>query len=219
MLRSEQRNFIFIHIQKTAGLSIEDVFKNQVPDLQTWHGRHGRAIDGIDEIGQESWNDYYTFAFVRNPWERLVSWYANIEREKKKLSSKQLSSAQPFKVGLWNYVLKNSHDFDSFIENCTEVIFDLGAHKSFTYNQLDYLSDAAGKLSVDFVGRFEHLADDMNQVFRHIGLNEIKLPHVNKSEFGHYSAWYKPHTREIIAKRFARDIEFFDYKFEERDSA
>ena len=74
MLISHRQRFIFVHPQKTGGSSIETVLKARCPDAIHWHGRHGHAQAGLDEIGRERWKEYFSFCFVRNPWDRLVSW-------------------------------------------------------------------------------------------------------------------------------------------------
>lgn len=96
MLISEQGKFIFIHVHKTSGMSIEKVLKTHFHDCQTWHGRHGFASNGIQEIGRQKWDEYFCFAFVRNPWVRMVSWYT--------LQTKNLLAQRFLKdIELFNY--------------------------------------------------------------------------------------------------------------------
>ena len=214
MLISETQKMIFIHVQKTAGISMETLLKEAIPDLRTWHGRHGHAAMGIAEMGKTKWDSYFSFAFVRNPWDRLVSWYAMISKARDKLSHDALQQAKPFKSELWNYAIKHSHDFESFLFNCTAEMYDLGCYKSFAYNQIDYISDAEGGLAVDFVGRFESLEEDFAKIAGRAKIAEVKLPKLNQSPHKHYSEWYSEKTRDLVAQRFARDIEAFDYTFE-----
>jgi hypothetical protein len=154
---NHSRKFVFIHVQKTAGLSIEQFLLDEYPQSTKWHGRHGRALDALGDISRSTWESYYSFAFVRNPWDRLASWYAMIDAARKKLSPAERASASPLPSELWNYAIANSHDFESFLVHCTDTIFDLGCNKSFAFNQLDYLTDERGEIVVDFVGRFESL--------------------------------------------------------------
>ncbi len=214
MLISDEKKFIFIHVQKTAGISVETVLKQQEPNLKYWHGRHGHAVNGFKDLGQSGWNEYFSFAFVRNPWDRLVSWYSMIEAAKHKLSIEERSSQTPFKSALWNYALGCSDSFESFLYNCTDIIFDLGCKKSFAYNQLDYLTNESGELVVDFIGRYESLQEDFSKVLPKLGLAQRTLPRLNQSQHKHYSQWYTADTQHLIADRFSRDIEAFDYKFE-----
>ncbi|NES08461.1 MAG: sulfotransferase family protein [Okeania sp. SIO2F4] len=80
MLRYHKHKFIFVDAQKTAGQSLTETLKKNVPDLEklVTKQKHGSAITGRDILGVDKWNEYYKFAFVRNPWDRLVSWYSMI---------------------------------------------------------------------------------------------------------------------------------------------
>ena len=216
MLINKEKKFIFIHVQKTAGISIEQVLQHRFPGTLTWHGRHGRVIDGLGEMRQEIWSEHFTFAFVRNPWDRMVSWYNMIEHAQKKMSFWKRLKKKPFRSDLWNYAIANSTDFERFLENCTDTIFDLGCNKSFIFNQVDYLADKDGKIQVDFIGRFESQAADTDHVFRTIGLDSVSLPKLNQNKHTHYSSWYNDKTRRLVGERFARDIALFGYEFEQR---
>jgi len=214
MILSESGKFIFVHIQKNAGTSIEGILRRRFSDVMLWHGRHGHARSGIRDIGRSRWDRYYSFTFVRNPWDRMVSWYSMIQQELKKLPADRQASAKPFASPFWNQVVTNSHDFDSFLHNCTEPVFDGRCLKSYAFNQLDYLLDEAGDLAVNFVGRFENLQADSSTVFDHLGIGPGDLPTFNVSQHGHYSQYYTGTTRDLVAERFQRDIESFGYRFE-----
>jgi hypothetical protein len=216
MLINSLRKFIFVHVQKNAGLSVEKALLAQFPDSHVWHGRHGRAIEGLREMDRAEWDGHFSFAFVRNPWDRMVSWYEMIDEARKKLSLLQRRCQKPFRSDLWNYAITHSHDFDSFLENCTETIFDLGCEKSFVFNQADYLTDDGGSIAVDFIGRFENIAADTGHVFAELGMGSTRLPNINRSHHSHYSRWYNAKSRQLVATRFARDIELFNYRFEQR---
>jgi hypothetical protein len=213
MLISHQAKFIFIHVQKTGGTSIDHMLRQHFPDAVRWHGKHGRARDGIAEMGMERWRDYYSFAFVRNPWDRLVSWYAMIDDRRRARPFYKRWQREPFKIRIWNQVVTKGRTFEEFLDNCTEIIFDRGCYKSFAFNQIDYLTDANGHMAVDQVCRFENLAEEVSGIFARLGIKD-ELPRRNKSEHGHYSSWYDARTRDLVAERFARDIEAFGYAFE-----
>lgn len=212
MLISKRKKFIFVHVQKTAGTSLQKVLRTHAPDAKLWLGRHGLASDGVAEIGRERWERYFSFGFVRNPWDRLVSHYSMIRDRIDELAPQEREVARPFKIELWNYVLHFSHDFESFLDNCTGLIWDRDCYKSFLFNQLDYLADDAGELLVDYVGRFENFGHDARKVLATIGI-EADVPRLNPSSRGDYSQYYTPRTRDLVAERFARDIEAFGYEF------
>lgn len=217
MLINKNKKFIFIHVQKTAGVSLERVLQREFPDTTQWHGRHGRVVDGLSEMPIKEWKEYFSFAFVRNPWDRMVSWYAMIKTAQSKLPFSQRFKRNPFTSELWNYAINNSHNFESFLENCTDTVRDLGCNKSFAFNQLDYLVDADGNIAVDFIGRFESISSDSIHVFKRLDFDLIGgLPRLNQTKHAHYSKWYNEKSKALIADRFAKDIELFGYQFEQR---
>ncbi len=158
MLISHTYKFIFVHIQKTGGSSIEYVLRQfdptalrEIPherDPQNWlKGRHVFARQIRDYVGLKVWNSYFKFAFVRNPWDRLVSWYNMIKlRGDKKITPNNF----------WRYVLAHSHNFETFIKNCPSIITQLdGDKRSTAFNQVDYICDEKGRIIVDYIGRYE----------------------------------------------------------------
>ncbi len=223
MLISHQYKFIFVHIQKTGGLTVEDILERQVPDLQKVIGRHALAQHGIDTIPE--WNDYFKFAFVRNPWDRLVSWYSMIKNAGDLTLWEALTNANkrrdylsvhvPGRHKFWQYILKNSKSFDEFLLNCAEP-FEVKPGLTFSIyrNQMDYLSDQNGKLAVDYVGRFENFVPDLTTALEKIGVSAGAIPHKNPSKHKHYSAYYSPQMRDLVAEKYARDLAAFDYRFE-----
>ncbi len=211
MLISRSKKFLFIHIQKTAGRSFEAVLKDNIPDLENFMGTHDHALWAREQIGDE-WQDYYKVAFVRNPWDRLVSWYTMIKEKGTLTWQKRIFGKRRYN-DLTQYVLANSNSFEEFLYKCTETIDDIDGKKSILYNQLDYLTDEEGALIVDFVGRFEDLNGDSNKVFQNLGLDKVSLPHKNSSKHRDYRTYYTEETREEVGRRYARDIEFFGYEF------
>ena len=201
MFVSDSRKVVFIHIQKTGGLTVDRLLNERIPDLHRIGARHRFASLGMDEL--DDWDEYFKFAFVRNPWDRLVSWYSMVTTLPREGNE------------LWRYVHDNSSTFEEFIYNCTdEVEIKDGVRYSFAYNQLDYVTDEHGNLLVDFIGRLENFDKDLQEVFRRIGFELESVPHKNRSGHQHYSSFYTPDTELIVRERFKRDIEYFGYEFE-----
>jgi hypothetical protein len=231
MLISREKKFLFIHVQKTAGSSVARLLRSQAPDTRPFLGQHDHALWAKTHLASE-WTGYYKFAFVRNPWDRLVSWYQMISHDGKLLpwhkrfpfemirhSGKVLPGSQrllqkkhykPF----WQYVLKRTNSFEEFLLNCTGIVDDIDGKRSAMYNQIDYVADERGSIIVDFVGRFEKLEHDVNIIIDALGLPSRPIPQVNKSQHSHYSEYYTEETRRLVAERYSRDIEFFGYQFE-----
>ncbi len=179
MLVSDSRKLVFVHIQKTGGSTIHRLLQEHIPDIRMIGARHEFAMRGVEEL--KDWDEHFKFAFVRNPWERLVSWYSMVTKFRKSGNE------------LWQYVRENGSNFEEFIHNCTgEVEIREGVYYSFAYNQLDYVTDEDGNLLVDFVGRLENFDDDVRHVFDKIGVEIELVPHRNRSKHTHYSAFYTP---------------------------
>src|SRR5215210_4293626 len=169
VLVSDSRKLVFVHIQKTGGSTVHRLLQERIPDIRPIVARHDFAICGMGEI--DDWDGHFKFAFVRNPWDRLVSWYSMVT-----------ASPKIPKTGneLWRYARDNSSTFEEFIYNCTdEVEIREGAYYSFAYNQLDYVTDENGNLLVDFIGRLETFDDDVHEVFDRIGVELETIPHKN----------------------------------------
>jgi hypothetical protein len=208
---SHSKKFLFVHIQKTAGRSFEAVLKENIPDLKSFMGTHDHALWAREQLGPK-WPDYYKVAFVRNPWERLVSWYTMIQEKGRKTLYKRIFGMRKYNL-LTQYVLSNSNSFDEFLYNCVDTIDDIDGKKSILYNQLDYITDSEGSLIVDFVGKFENLNNDTDIVFKTLGLDNVTLPHKNSSKHRNYRSYYSEETKKLVSQRFERDIEFFGYEF------
>ena len=211
MLISESKKFLFVHIQKTAGRSFEAVLKDNIPDLKSLPGTHDHAAWVREDFG-DKWDEYYKVAFVRNPWDRLVSWYSMIIGKGDTTWYKRMSGLGKYNK-LRQYVLDNTNSFDEFIYKCVDTIDDTDGKKSFWYNQLDYISDGEGNVMVDYIGRFENIALDTGVVFKKLGIEGASLPHKNSSRHRNYRTYYTDETRDLVAERYSRDIEYFGYEF------
>jgi hypothetical protein len=209
MLISREKNILFIHIQKTGGVSIAQILRNSVPDASSYLGTHDHALWAKRQLPKTAWDGLFKFGFVRNPWERLVSWYTMIQEQTARQAHQELR--------LWQYVIKTASTFEEFIERCTNTIEDVDGAKSFAYNQLDYLTDEDGRVLVDFIGRFEHFERDVREVLHRLGLSASEIPHANRTRHDHYSQHYTERTKNIVAQRYARDIDYFGYTFADRN--
>jgi hypothetical protein len=207
MLFSQTGKFIFIHIQKTGGSSVEAALASFAPDairrfddLPEAHdplkNRHLFASDLKKYLAEEIWDSHYKFAFVRNVWARQVSWYNMcIERP-----------ATPF----MRLVKREARTFEEYLN-----LPHWRAERT-RVNQADYVTDAAGNLIVDFVGRFERITEDFRTICAHLRVSP-KLPHINRGKPVDYRGYYNDRTRKLVADRFARDIEMFGYSFGDPD--
>lgn len=89
------------------------------------------------------------------------------------------------------------------------LLLNSAEHFSDQYSYIDGFGDFS------FVGSFENLQQDFNEVCDKIGIPQQQLLHINKTRHKHYTEYYDDETREIVAQKHAKDIEYFGYKFGE----
>jgi hypothetical protein len=190
---SHKHKFIFVHINKTGGTSIEVLLKKYSNKFK----RHQSIIDLNKEASS---NDYFKFTFARNSWDRFLSLYKyRIKTNQTNLGSNPI----PFKEWAKHIYDKNPEYYNTPNKFKLLLLSD----------QLDWITDAKGSVNMDFIGRFEKLQEDFNIVCDKIGIPHPQLPHKNKSNHKHYTEYYDDETRQIVAEKFAKDIKYFDYEF------
>ena len=222
---SETDNCLFVHIPKVAGQSVEAVFlaragldwgqrerfllkPNTDPALGPPRLAHLTASEYI-ELGYLSETEFasmFSFAFVRNPWDRLVSEY--------------LYRKYPYSFE--TFLLKH---FPKAEDDDYTLGRDLYRH---VIPQAKFLYNNEGELLVDFIGKFESLEEDFATVSEKITGERLTLPHKNKSGVSglkkilgrskqkkvHYSQYYTSKTQALVAELYRDDIRLFNYKFE-----
>jgi hypothetical protein len=186
---------VFVHIPKNAGVSLCNAL------FGCLGGGHLTARTYRAIFGVECYDSYFKFAFVRNPWDRLVSAYTFLK--KGGLNGQDEAWAREH--------LAVYPDFKDFVKR--------GLNPGSLYEKLhfipqwEYLVNRDGKIAMDFLGRFETLEDDFDQVAKRLRV-AASLPRANASPRGDYRSYYDDASAEIVARLYARDIELFRYSFE-----
>jgi hypothetical protein len=158
--------------------------------------RHFRQFLLDREYGH-LWDSYYKFAFVRNPWDRLVSLYAHYHPDGRMES-----------FDAWLRRIMDVEDPFTTTEANGCVLYD-------SLTNLDWISDENGNVLLDFVGRFEDLQRDFDHICDTLGIARRRLPHTNRSRHAPYWEYYDEETKAIVADRHQKDIETFGYRFAE----
>lgn len=195
MIISPKYKFAFILNPKTGCTSVynalkkieddEKIFGEEVPMTKDLLRSKHTSCHNF-QLHHPEFNDYYKFAFVRNPWARVLSWYffsktsPNLDRNTRNLSFEEFVTRAD-KRHVW--ANQNLYQY-KFTEGC------------------------------DFIGKTENLQSDFNIVCDKIGIPPQKLGFANKTKHKHYGEYYNWETREIVADIFSDDIDYFDYWFE-----
>lgn len=207
MLVSDAHRMVFIHVQKTGGVTVSKVLEPVVPDLRQVPEKgikHSTLAQGLAQ--EPDLAAYWTFGFVRNPWSRLVSWWAMVQRFKEMADHGVETAQGRFARNGFLRTARTYPDFDTFVLRGSEELERLRTP------QASYLR--AGEREADFVGRTESLKADLEQAFTHLGLPfPAELPHTNKSPHAHYTTYYSEVSRRRVAELFAADVEAYGYEF------
>ena len=161
----------------------------------------------MDDRLPRRFDKYWSFAFVRNPWDRLVSCYTEKIRPDGDPEnfingvSRVLTSFGVFEAGM---------SFEQFAREVAQIP-DEEAEPHFL-SQHKFIVNRAGDLIVDFLGRFETIDKDFDVVRQRIRA-PVELPHLLRSQHGHYRDYYSPDLAHIIGERYSEDIARFGYTF------
>ena len=183
-------DFIFIHINKTAGSSVVDALGVPL--------EHRTAQEKIDQLGREIWDNRLTFAVIRNPYDRAVSHY--LHRRRTVRGGLSPESEVTFTEWLTDVHIKR----DPEIRN----------HERMFIPQYYWIHDkASGECLVDSILRFEELSTGFAQICSQLGRHDAVLPHHKRSSRSRYQDYYDDAAREIVAKAYELDISTFGYTY------
>ncbi len=234
---SHNNRCIFVHIPKVAGQSIELFFlklhgldwetraplllrANDQPKIGPPRLAHLKLNDYLNfqYISPELFQEYFKFAFVRNPWSRTVSF---------------------FKYGRFNQVMS----FQKFVE---QELPKLIKNKEWFYGpQYHFIYEGSNSTNIDFIGRFEDINKDMMKVCQRLNIPFKQLPYRNESRISNeekdtwhfikytirnplsilnnsgdqinskdYKAYFDSNLINVIAELYHLDVEAFNYNFE-----
>jgi hypothetical protein len=158
-------------------------------------------------VPEEIWHSFFKFAFVRNPWDLVVSRY---HWEKKGMDC----SVSDFREWLPKYVNSDYAEAERNAQgNIVQRIWEIGG---------GYIKDLQSPLVFDqetigiqFVGRYERLSTDFDAVCRMLGIKTPPLPHL-KTGFRKVRTFHESYddaSRQLVEHAFATDIDHFGYVF------
>jgi len=215
---SHKHKFIFVHIGRTAGCSIERALCDDYcgdestltnnkwvlyKDYKSFLENSELAIsmNTRSEIkalfGKKVYNEYLKFTVVRNPWQRMLSQFKKTEDK------------------------RNGMYFVDWVKK-SFVSKDRNMNNRFYKPCMWWISDDNGNNEMDYIIRFENLDKDFSKLLSKIGIDDIKLNKVkmlpswasrDDIDSQNYRDYYDNETRELIAINFKSDIEEFGYEF------
>lgn len=206
MIISALHKFIFVAIPKTGTHSVRQALRQHmgpqdveqvglfvqkklpIPELARFGHGHLSLRQIRPYIRPEEWGFFFKFAFIRNPFDRFVSYCAFITRAQgaferdPRAVMRQILDAPPL-----NHILFQP--------------------------QHVFVTDEQGALLTDDVGRVEEMQQSYDAICKRIGIPAAPLERVNASSRKDYREYYDQPLIDGVAKLYARDLELFDYQF------
>jgi len=252
---SHEYKCLFVHIPRSGGTSFRRMLKidEEVAELEhlntqgllpvrnqqenmpsntvprVLHKEHLciKYMSQLRLIDKEIFDNYYKFAFVRNPWDKIVSEFMNHYRI-------YCSDFEDYvdKVKVIVEYLNDNFTFDleaPFYENYSRITFNVLHNKDLDYPfkpwpgeeviidphffpQHLFTHDEDGGLLVNTVGSFEDYDKNAEEILEHLGAAQ-PIQQVNSSNRGPYQTIHTDKTKDIVSKIYNTDIEVFGYEF------
>ena len=203
-MQNKSKKCIFIHNPKTAGCYIQEVLRKNGITFKTFKHNNVKAVKKI--IGKDEWNSSFKFVFVRNPWDKIVSWYYfhvnnrphsfKSVKKMKFIDFVDLICGDNYKR-INRIVMENKEFWKDIIDNGMKNPLE----------QIQYTED------VDFIGKFENLHSDLKKILNILRKDYIIEDKINFSKHPNYIECYNNYTKEKVRKRYIKDIRHFNYDF------
>lgn len=223
---SDEQQYVWYRVEKAASRSILEILKEHTEMVPHHHTDAllnpicHNMFDNTEysKIYQPEWDNYFKFVFVRNPWDRLVSFhYAHI--------IKRLNDP----IALWRKT--NGHTQDLFDRM---IGFTKGKQKNIMrpYRSFEYFVDSLKDQNLDvanihyrrqtnmfpldevkFVGKFENFDVDIQKVCYSLGIKLRTIPFIGKETKEHYTSMYTNKLIDKVYDLYKFDIDYLEYKF------
>ncbi len=204
----KDRQIVFIHIPKTAGISFIKTYENE--NIKVWgHDTRQDWYRFFPNNPQTFYSKYlpflakehyFAFAVVRNTWDRLFSAYTYLSK-----GGGNLDDATEAEI----YV-KPYKDFEDFVLNGLETASQKQLH---FYPQTVWFCNKKGISVANRILHFENLEEDVKTLMSELNIQYRPLPHHNKSHDKNYKDCYSPKMVQKVAEIYKDEIKKLNYKF------
>jgi len=200
---SYKNKFVFLHIPKTAGTSLEIVLEDESCSFKRcqWSKKpmgfnaplNHLTLEQIQKskvLSDDQLESFYKFTFVRNPWDRVIS-------------ECFCGHIQPLFKGC--VTIK-----DKIKKVCLQAKSPSG-YAGHCRPYSDFIKHE--NLRMNFVGKFENLENDYTYLCAELNIDKKNLVHKHKSHRKNYKAYFDNETRDLVEATYLEDIELFNYSY------
>tara|TARA_B100001094_G_scaffold328985_1_gene390725 strand:- start:38 stop:643 length:606 start_codon:yes stop_codon:yes gene_type:complete len=200
MIVYEKYKLIYSDIAKCASSSIKKYFETQKID------KLAVPFSKFDE-----YKNYFSFTFVKNPWERMVSIYTN-----KILSPNIINPDTGVDKCFKKYgkIFNPDMTFNQFIK--TVIDLDQTQLEAHIKPQWSACMNDTQDIVLTFIGRLENVSYDWSYICKTSGIPVTPLLRINSMERKHYSLYYNSESKDMVSKYWKKDINVFKYNFEDK---
>lgn len=198
--------FCYIHIPKTSGSSLTSILSPYIAKehrksktrkegmgwQDTWHIDHQHSFLNKHNITNINGLDVITI--IRNPYSRIISFFNNFNRGKFSTFKEFLLTDSPSMCA-----------YDKSLHQLPIIKNDFGIEVKW-YKQEE---NAHYNICKDY--GLKYIETELVVGAGDAIEKEKSIPYHRKN----YSEYYDNESREIVAKKYAKDIEYFNYKFGE----
>jgi tetratricopeptide (TPR) repeat protein len=230
--------FVFIHMHKTGGQSLNDIIKRCIP-------KH--RVMGYHYPCKEVPEDSVTLplvGMVRNPWDWYISWYAfnNGPKLRNPLFAIVSNNGQAnLNTTISNLInlgsdsalsLQHRQKLIQVLPETLEQNRGVGLTKDdirhFSDNNTGYYSWMFQRMFGGYfsdhthIGKFENLQQDFLAIMQYLAVDQAhsmqeelnKRERKNVSQHSHYSHYYDAALHRLVAEKEGQLIDNFEYQFE-----
>ena len=190
------KKVLFIHIPKTAGVSLIRTYEDYFADA-----RHSPVLL-YKLLLRKKFDQFSSFSIVRNPWARAFSAYTFLKKG-------GLSGTDP---EMGKILVEQCPSFEQFIKEW------LPKNGVCSYGhfvpQYEFVCGWGGNIIVDNIIKLEQLDDDWPELADKLSIPQREIQRANMSTKNDFKEYYDNESIEIVSHLYKKDIELFNYSYD-----